>query len=164
MDSFPSKCLCLCRKMWKKLYYSLLHKVNHYLNLVEIGKVKRTSFVTFSGDEFLRWVKGSGLYCSLKMCNTFCMKKIIKTRYHLSHRWMERRPRKKNKWLGDLTLPREWKIKCKTPNPALLFHLHFGKIQVSIVILKIDLGAVKTKSPRQQCRCESKKFLVSLQI
>jgi len=38
--------------------------------------------------------------------------------------------REKNKWLHNLTLSREWKIKCKIPIPALPFHL--WKIQVNV--------------------------------
>lgn len=45
---------------------------------------------------------------------------------------METRPREKNKQLNNLLLPREWKIKCKIPNPALSLHLHLWKIQVSV--------------------------------
>lgn len=100
--------------------------------MVEIGKSAEHPFVMFPGEVFLQWVKASELRCLLKIYNTFCAKKIVKTRYDLSYRWMENRPREKNKWLNDLTLPREWTIKCKILHPALPFHLCLWKIQVSV--------------------------------
>lgn len=100
--------------------------------MVEVEKSEEHPLVTFLGEEFLQWVKPSELYCSLKIYNTFCRKKIVKARHYLSYRWMENRPREKNKWLNDLTLPREWKIKRKILNPALPLHLHLWKIQVSV--------------------------------
>lgn len=100
--------------------------------MVEVVKLAEHPFVMFPGEVFLQWVKPSELRCLLKIYNTFCTKKIVKTRYDLSYRWMENRPREKNKRLNDLTLPREWTIKCKILNPALPFHLHLWKIQVSV--------------------------------
>jgi hypothetical protein len=76
----------------------------------------------------------SKLYCYLKLCNIFCTKRIMKTRYRLSYRQMEWRPREKNQWFNSLALLREWKNQIQDSKPCPSISSASLKIQVSVYV------------------------------